>query len=169
MKGNETKVLFGMIVVAVLLIFGAYNFFYSEDVAKAEQVENEIKNLRVRLDELNSKQANRAMYEAGITDSSDIIDTVLSVYGPGNTPEKSIMMVVEMCKMTGVEVSSIAFGDNALVYSSESVDENGKPSVQIFKSNLSLTVTSCYTQLKKLTDFINCKTSFWDIKEEEKP
>lgn len=155
MKGNESKILLGSLVVALLLVAASYKFFYLEDVNKAEQLQAEINQKTERLNELNQKNANRAMYESGIADSKSIIETVLSIYGPGNSPEKSIMMVVEMCKMTGVTVSNIAFTDSTNVYSSERLNEDGEPETQIFQGSIQLDFLSGYTQLKKVIDYIN--------------
>ncbi len=156
MKGNERNILIGAVVVALLIIFGAYNFFYSADVEKADQIEAEIQGYRARMEELNAKNANRSMYEAGITNSKDIIKTVLSLYGPGNSAEKTIMMIVDLCHKTGISVSDITFEEDRLVYASESLMEDGvTPEVQIFKGGAALNLSSGYTQLKKLTDYIN--------------
>ena len=155
MKGNEGKILLGSLVVALLLVAASYKFFYLEDVNKADQLQAEINQKTERLNELNQKNANRAMYESGIADSKSIIETVLSVYGPGNTTEKSIMMIVEMCKMTGVTVTDIAFLDSTNVYSSEKLNENEEPETQIYQGALQLKFTSGYTQLKKVMDYIN--------------
>lgn len=155
MKGNETKVLLGMLVVAALIVFAAYKFIYSEDMSKMETVQNDINNLQVRLTELNEKNANRPLYEAGITDSNDIINTVLSLYGPGNTPEKTIMMIVDLCNKTGCQINTISFQDNRLVYESDEKDENGKPDIQIFQGGISVNIHCGYTQFKKITDYIN--------------
>ena len=155
MKGNEGKILLGSLVIALLLVAASYKFFYLEDVNKADQLQAEINQKTERLNELKQKNANRAMYESGIADSKSIIETVLSIYGPGNTPEKSIMMIVELCKMTGVTVSDIAFTDSTNVYSSENLNENGNPETQIFQGGLTLKLSSGYTQLKKVIDYIN--------------
>ena len=155
MKGNTTKILIGAVVIAVLILGAAYKFFYSEDIAKAESVQNEINTLQVRVDELNQKNANRPMYEAGITESDDIIDTILTLYGPGNTPEKTIMLVVDMCNKIGIKVPNVSFMDDSRVFASEAQNENGEPKIQIFKSGMALSVNGGYTQIKKLMDYIN--------------
>lgn len=155
MKANSRNILIGAIVIAALIIGVAYKFFYSEDVEKANQVQTEIDQLQVRINELNEKNANRTRYESGITESDDIIKTVLTLYGPGNTPEKTIMLVVDMCNMIGIEVPSLSFMDDSRVYASEAVDENGEPKIQIFKSGMALNVNGGYTQVKKLMDYIN--------------
>ena len=155
MKGNESKILLGALVIALLLVGASYKFFYLEDNAKADQLQAEIDQKTQRLNELNQKNANRAMYESGIADSKNIIETVLSIYGPGNSPAKSIMMIVEMCKMTGVSVSNIAFTDSKNVYSSETSSEDEVPETQIFQGSLQLSLSSGYTQLKKVMDYVN--------------
>lgn len=172
MKGNEGKILLGSLVVAILIVAAAYKFFYLEDMKKADAVQAEIGSLQTRLSELNEKNANRVLYEDGIAESQSIIDAVLALYGPGNTPEKTIMMIVDLCNKTGISVSSITFIGDKIVYSS--VDESetevkGSETVvyetrskgediggsRVFQSGVSLNISSGYTQLKKLTDYIN--------------
>ncbi|MBR4342534.1 MAG: hypothetical protein IKP88_07490 [Lachnospiraceae bacterium] len=155
MKGNEKSILIGMAVVAVLIVLAAFKFFYSADIEKADQVQNEINTLQARLNELNEKNANRSMYEAGIASSGEIIDTVLSIYGPGNTAEKTIMMVVDLCHKTGISVSDLVFQEKSLVYSSEVTEADAQPEIQIYKSGMALNVSAGYTQMKKLMDYIN--------------
>jgi len=154
MKGNESKILLGSLVIAVLIVLAAYKFFYSSDIEEADRVQNEINSYQSRLNELNEKNANRSMYESGIAESQDIIDTVLSLYGPGNTAEKTIMMIVDLCHKTGISVSDITFNANKLVYSSDAA-EGETPEIQVYKSGLAIHVSSGYTQFKKLMDYIN--------------
>ncbi len=154
MKGNEGKILLGSLVVAILIIAAAYKFIYSADMEKMDVVQGEINTLQVRLNELNEKNANRAMYESKIAESQNIIDAVLSLYGPGNTPEKTTMLVVDLCNKTGISVSDITFQDDKLVYASEA-PEGETPDIQVFKSGMAVRISSGYTQMKKLTDYIN--------------
>lgn len=155
MKGNQKNILIGMIVVAVLIVLAAYKFFYSADVEKADQVQNDIKGLETRLSELTQKVANRMMYENGIEKSGKIIKEVLKLYGPGNTAEKTIMMIVDLCQRTGCTVSNMSFYDDTSVYESVKTDEEGNPDIQVFKGGVAVSLTSGYTQLKKIMDFIN--------------
>ena len=155
MKGNEKNILIGILVVRALIILGSYKFLYSPKIEEAETVQNEINTLQARVNELNEKNAKRTLYEEGIRNSSDIIDVILSQYGPGNTPEKTIMLFVDMCNKTGVSVSNITFYEDSLVYTSESVDESGNPEIRIYKNGASINMSSGYTQLKKVMDFVN--------------
>lgn len=155
MKGNERNVLIGMVVIALIIIAVAYKFFYSESIAEADRIQGEIDTKKVRLDELNQKNANRPLYESAIANSGDIIDTVLSIYGPGNTPEKTIMLIVDMCNKIGISIDSIGFQGDRLIYASEAVDETGKPETQIYGTGITINVSGGYTQFKKLHDYIN--------------
>ena len=155
MKADSKTILIGSLIVAILIVAAAYKFIYTADIEEAEKVESEIKTHQTRLNELNEKNAKRPMFEAGITDSKDIIKTVLSLYGPGNTPEKTIMLVVDMCNKIGIEVPNISFVNDSRVYQSQTVDENGTPEIQIFKGGMAIQINGGYTQIKKLMDYIN--------------
>ena len=155
MKGNGLKILIGSVVIAVLVIAAAYKFFYTEDIAKADQEQKKINELQVRIDELNEKNANRTRYESGIAESEDIIKTILTLYGPGDTPEKTIMLVVDMCNRIGINVPQVSFMEDSRVFASEEQNEKGEPKIQIFRSGMALNVNGGYTQIKKLMDYIN--------------
>ena len=149
MKGREKYIFVGAVIVAALLVAASWKFFYSADVEKANKVQNEINSRQKRLDELTAKNENKAVYEKGVEESKDIINVVLSQYGPGNKPEKTIMTVVELCNWVGCTISNIAFQDNRLIY------ESASPAVRVYKSGMSISITSGYTQLKKIMDYIN--------------
>lgn len=155
MKADSKTILIGSLVVAILIVAAAYKFIYSSDMEEVDKVEAEIKTQQTRLNELNEKNAKRPMYEAGISDSKDIIKTVLSLYGPGNTPEKTIMLVVDMCNKIGISVPSISFVNDSRVYQSQTADESGTPEIQIFKGGMAIQISGGYTQIKKLMDYIN--------------
>lgn len=154
MKGNEKNILIGAVVIALLIVLAAYKFFYSEDVATAEQIQTEIDQLNVRLTELSEKNLKRNMYEEGIATSQDVIKTVLELYGPGNTPEKTIMLIVDLCKKTGCKVSSVSFQDDRQVYAAGDKGD-GTPALKILKGGMAMNMESGYTQFKKIIDYIN--------------
>ncbi len=155
MKENQKYAIIGMVVAALVIVFVAYQFIYSKDVEAAEKVQAEIVNLQARVTQLNEKNANRAMYEAGIANADDIIDTILALYGPGNTAEKTIMMVVDLCNKTGAYISDISFQNDRLIYSSQTMSDGKTPDIQIFQGGMSVSISAGYTQFKKLTDYIN--------------
>ena len=116
MKAEPKHILAGAVIIIVLILLASYKFLYSPSIEKAETIEKENQQLEARKMELNNKIANKSMYQEGIDSSKKIIDSIFEKYGPGNTPEKTIMMIVDLCNMTGVSVNSISFSDAVSLY-----------------------------------------------------
>lgn len=156
MKAEPKHVLAGAAVIVILILLASWKFLYSPSIEKADAIEAENKQLEARKLELNNKIANKAMYQEGIDSSKKIIDAVFEKYGAANKPEKTIMMLVDVCNMTGVEVNSISFSDDIEMYQSPALKEDGTtPQYVMKKSNSTVNLTGGYLQLKKVFDFIN--------------
>lgn len=155
MKAEPKHVLAGAAIIVVLILLASYKFLYSPSIEKADTIEAENQQLEVRKMELNNKIANKAMYQEGINSSKKIIDSIFEKYGAGNTPEKTIMMIVDLCNMTGVSVNSISFSDDMTLYQSPTMKEDGTPEYILKRSNSTLNMTGGYLQLKKIFDFVN--------------
>ena len=155
MKAEPKHILAGTAIIVVLILLASYKFLYSPSIEKADAIEVENQQLEARKMELNNKIANKSMYQEGINSSKKIIDSIFEKYGAGNTPEKTIMMIVDLCNMTGVSVNSISFSDDTVLYSSPTVKEDGTPEYVLKRSNSALNMTGGYLQLKKIFDFIN--------------
>ncbi len=152
----EPKHLFaGAAVIAVLIILAAYKFGYAPFIEKADQLKAQNATLETRASELTAKTANRVMYAEGIETSDKIIDSILKKYGPGNTPEKTIMMVVDMCQTIGVTVNNVSFSNEQVVYQSGEKTEE-KDTLRVLSTcTTNLTVQGGYTQTKKFFDYVN--------------
>lgn len=155
MRVNQKYVEVGLIVVMALVIYLAYSFGYQNYVEKAKTTETECDTIQSQINDLTAKSAMKSEWEQQIEESDSIIDAILAKYGPGNTPEKSLVMVVDLCKKIGCSVSSVSFGENNLIYESTVLDENEVPKNKLYKSSLSLSVSAGYTQMKKIMDYIN--------------
>ncbi len=155
MKINPKYLLIGTVIVVLLIVGGAYKFAYEPNVEKAEQIQKSTKSLIARRDELNAKMANKTMYTEGIEVSKDKAKAVFEKYGPGNTPEKTIMMIVDLCSITGVRINTISFSDDQPIYTSTTADENGNPVYVLKKSQTNISVAGGYTQIKKFFDYVN--------------
>ncbi len=155
MKGNESKILIGSLVAAIIIVAAVYKFLYLPDSEEADRIKGECVTIQERVNELNQKMANRPMYEAGINNADDIINQILKKYGPGNTPEKTIMLIVDLCNKTGAKILSIGFGGDSEIYRSEELNEDGTPEIQIFRGSASFSMDSGYTELKKIVDYVN--------------
>ena len=156
MNINPKHLLIGTVVIMLLILGLAYKFAYLPNVEEAEKIESSNKSLVSRKEELNNKIANKAMYVEGIDNSKKMIDSILKKYGPGNTPEKTIMMLVDLCEKTGVRISSITFNEDEPIYRSAAVDENEQPLYTLNKCQTNLALLGGYTEIKKFFDYINC-------------
>jgi len=152
----EPKHLFaGAAVIAVLIILAAYKFGYAPYIEKADKLKADNQALENRKKELTEKMSNRTMYVEGIETSDKIIDSILKKYGPGNTPEKTIMMIVDLCETVGVKINTISFSNESPFFQIGEKTED-RDSLRIMNQSLTnISVVGGYTQTKKFFDFIN--------------
>lgn len=171
MKINQKYLEVGIILIILLVGFGAFFLGYQPYVEKTDAVEQESKQLLERINVLESKIARTSEFEEAIENADKIIKEVLAKYGPGVTMEKSIMMVVDMIDKSGISVQSLSMTDPITVFEGgvetstdeaapeESIegeeDEEQTAAVVIKKANLNVTFTSGYTSYKTVTDYIN--------------
>ena len=156
MNINPKHLLVGTVIVIILILGLGYKFGYAPNVEEAENIENSNKSLIARKEELNNKIANKSMYVEGIDNSKKMIESILKKYGPGNTPEKTIMMVVDLCEKTGVSIDSVTFNEDEPIYVSAAIGENEQPLYTIKKSQTNVAIKGGYTEIKKFFDYINC-------------
>jgi len=155
MKIEPKHLFIGAVVVAIIIILAAYKFGYEPFIEKADQLKSQNATLEARKTELNEKMANRTMYVEGIEISEKIIDSVLEKYGPGNTPEKTIMMVVDLCQTIGVTINNISFSNEEVFFQTGEKTEE-KDNLRIMSTSVTnINVVGGYTQTKKFFDYIN--------------
>ena len=152
----EPKHLFaGAIVVAIIIVLAAYKFGYAPFIEKADKLKADNQALENRKNELTEKMANRTMYVEGIETSDKIIDSVLAKYGPGNTPEKTIMMIVDLCDTVGVTINNISFQNDQPFFKMGEKTED-KDTLRVMNQCVTnISVVGGYTQTKKFFDYIN--------------
>jgi len=153
---NPKHLLIGTVIIMLLILGLAYRFAYQPSVEEAEQIEESNKSLVLRKEELNNKIANKSMYVEGIENSKKLVDSVFKKYGPGNTPEKTIMMIVDLCEKTGISVTTASFNKEEPIYVSAALDENEHALYTLNKSQTNLAISGGYTDIKKFFDYVNC-------------
>lgn len=153
MKITQKQMELVLLLLIVVIGVAVYRFGYYEYDEKTKQVESENKQLEQQIAALLVKQANKETYEKGIEDSEKLQKEVLAKYGPGNTPEKSIMMIRDLEEKTNAKVQSIAFNPDSSIYMSADTDENGEPSVKAYTTQLSISYENNYEGLKKMMDY----------------
>lgn len=155
MKINQKYLKIGLIFLILIIGFCAYNFGYSPYQEKAEALNTEISQLKERISTLEEKCSHEEEFRKGIDNSTDIIDSVLAKYGPGNTMEKTIMMIVEMCDRTGVKVNTLSFTEPSLLFTSTASDEDGNAKIKAYTNKANVSFEVDYPSYKRVTDFIN--------------
>lgn len=155
MKNGKKIIEYVLLLLIVLIAGGTYLYGYQPLHEKAEALQKENKDTEARISELQTKIAMRPIYEDGIKTSDEVIDKVLEKYGPGNTPEKSIMFVSGIEDYVEAQASTIGFGADTVEYMSSMSDENGNPEIVMTESKLNITYTSSYQGLKDMMDYIN--------------
>lgn len=155
MKVEPKHLFIGAAVIAIIIVACAYKFGYAPFIEKADKLKSENQALENRKNELTEKMANRTMYVEGIEVSEKIIDSVLKKYGPGNTPEKTIMMIVDLCQKVGVEIRTISFSNEKPFFEIGSKTEESDNLRIMSSCTTNISVVGGYTQTKKFFDYIN--------------
>lgn len=144
-----------LLLVIVIIAACAYRFGYMTFVDKADEVKTETKVLAARIEELNDKLTKKSIYEGILNSADEQNDAIISKYNAGNTPEKSIMFVVELERNNDIRIDSISFGKDQPIFASTATDETGNPQITAFKSPVSVDFKATYRGLKDAFDFIN--------------
>lgn len=153
-QAKQKKIELLLLVVIALIAVGAYFYGYNYFVDKANAVNNEAKQIQARINILNEKTALKPVYEEAIADSEEATKLITAKYGPGNTPEKDIMLAKSIEKLTGAYISAVSFSDDELTFVSEDVDENGEAKITGYKGVMIINYEAGYEELKSIMDFI---------------
>lgn len=155
MKGSNKQTTRLLIIVVVVLILAIFYMIGNSLAEQKKSIDAENVTLQTRVDELNNKIQYQALYEKEIENAKKAIPEILDLYGPGNTPEKSIMFVVQLADATVSEVASITFGEEELFFSTTNISSVDGMGVYGYTSKLTFPVKTDYQGLKGIIDYIN--------------
>ncbi len=155
MKISQKTIQYILLALIVVIAFCAYQFGYVKFIESANKVKTENKAIEARINDLTDKETHRADWTGVISKTDENIDVILAKYGPGNTPEKSIVFVRDLENASNMTVSGLSFSQDVPIFQSSDVDENGNPTVEIDSSILSINYSTTYDGLKACMDFIN--------------
>lgn len=155
MRINQKNLQYILLLLIVIIAACAYKFGYLTFSEKAEAVATENKVLEARLNELNEKETHRTEYAEVIANSDIKIAEILSKYGSGNTPEKSILFITKLEEAAKAEIPSVTFYDVQPSFISTAITEEGLPKVVGYSTEMAISYTTTYKGLKKMIDFIN--------------
>ncbi len=155
MKISQKSIQYILLLLIVVIAVCAYQFGYVKYIEKANAVKADNKTIEARISVLNDKETHREEWTTGIEQSERDIRTILKKYGPGNTPQKSIMFVTKLEEAAPMSIANIAFAGNNAFFISSDYDEEGNPKVEMNRSSLSISYNTTYDGLKSCFDFIN--------------
>lgn len=155
-QSNTNTVRLLVLAFAVLIIFAAYRFGMTPANEKAEVLKEDNKELEAQIKIFDAEEVNRKTYTEGINTCAAKCFAILERYGGGNTPEKTIMNLVNLEKSTDMSISSVAFGVDTSLYATENLIYNdGDLGVYLYRQPVTITYTATYEGLKKAVDYIN--------------
>lgn len=155
-KENIGTIRLLVILFAALVLFLAYRFGFVPANEKTDVLKAETEELQAQVNIFKAEEARKPIYEEGINTSSQKCFDILERYGGGNTPEKTIMTLVNLEKVTSMSIDSIAFGTDTNLLATEALAlKEGKPGVYLYRQPVSITYRATYEGLKKAVDYIN--------------
>lgn len=150
---DSQKLLLGVLVL-VLMLFSAYWFGYKNFAEKTEAVRTENDELTRKISDLERKIKNREIYEKENISNNEKTAKELEVFGPGVTPEKSILFFIDMGRENKAEISSINFGDTVPFYQAVwLMGEAGLP-FSAYSNTFHISYSTTYEGLKGCIDYI---------------
>ncbi|MCR5331587.1 MAG: hypothetical protein K6E62_10460 [Lachnospiraceae bacterium] len=156
MKISQKHIQYILLLLIVVIAVCAYQFGYVKYIEKAGAVKEENKGIEARINELTEKESHRTEWTESIEKADTDIRMILAQYGPGNTPEKSIMFIRSLEDAAGMTIPSVTFNPDNLIYASEDLNEDGTPKIEMNGTNLSISYNNTpYEGLKTCMDFIN--------------
>lgn len=103
------------ILIDVLIIAFVFCFAFMPIGNKCKSAENDITLLQSDIDRLQSLVDQKQTFIENTKALNADTDAVIEKYGPGNTPEKILMFLVNLSKETNMTIPSISFGEETNV------------------------------------------------------
>ncbi|MDE7297601.1 MAG: hypothetical protein K2N94_02080 [Lachnospiraceae bacterium] len=151
---DSQKLLLGVLVL-VLIMFSAYWFGYRNLAEQTEIVEAENEQLSREIVLLERKVKNQELYETQTVSNRELVSGLLEIFGPGVTPEKSILFFIEMGEQYGMEISSITFNETQPFYQAVWLNgEEGLP-LSAYANTFNISYSTTYEGLKGCIEYIN--------------
>lgn len=155
MKFNEKTFKIIIILLMLVIFAGSFRFGYTNFNDKKELEVRESRQLTAQLTDLQEKASHQAEYEAEIQRAKDLVEEKLGIFGPGNTPEKSTLLVVDLEQEAGMEVSAVGYGAESVLYASDLIPTELGLGASLCVSPLTLSLQTDYEGVKKAVDFVN--------------
>jgi len=153
-KENNNLQLIVLLLVA-LIIFAAYWYGYRYFVEKSEILTAENEDYQAKISDLRAKISRRAEYEQRTVANYESVSDILALYGPGNTEEKSLMLIVDIEKLIDISISVVTFAQDYQIFSYTGLPNMMGLPILGLQTSLSITYKTTYNGLKEFVDYIN--------------
>ncbi|MGN1349701.1 MAG: hypothetical protein ACI4VM_01755 [Anaerovoracaceae bacterium] len=114
-KATEGQKKLLILLLAIVMVAGVWRFVYTPLSEKSDQLELEIEELQTQVDNLRSLNEQKEMFIERTAAFDTETAAIVNKYGPGNTPEKIIMFLVDLSKKTNMTIPSVSFGQETNV------------------------------------------------------
>lgn len=153
-KATESQKRLIVVLLMVIVMFAAYQYGYKHFADKAEVLQTENEQLETEIAQLKAKVKNEKMYETQTVLNHMIVEEMIKRFGPGVTPEKSILFFVELCEEAEMEITAISFGTPMTFFNGSNLTaEDGVP-MHGYRTSFGITYTTTYEGLKACVDYI---------------
>lgn len=124
LSSREIKLI--IIVTALGILMASYRFVYYPNTQNTKKIQDEIKQLKVREDDLQLKNAKADEVEEKNIVMTKEINRIINRYGAGATIQKTIIFLESMEQVSDMDISVISFEDPKIIFS----DANGGENIQ---------------------------------------
>lgn len=143
-----------LLVMAVVILF-SFRFGYTAYMDKTDAVEKESAVLSKKVNELQALIDKEQTFTEDNERFTEEVETIIAGYATAYTPESTIMIMVNLEKYAGVNITSISFGAGSQIFSSTTAPTKVRLGVYAYKYQTSISFSTTYDGIKKCMDFIN--------------
>lgn len=152
LSGKQIQLVVGIIAILFLLVVFKFAFCPLSD--KVDAVNSKNSELTAQLEKLKGYKVTEQTIRNNIAQADQGIQKIADEYAASITPEKSIKFIKDLENDSQIVVNSVSFNDEANIYSSTFVNDDGT-NVLGSCAPLNITFTTAYSGLRECMSFIN--------------
>ena len=112
---HEIKLL--LVFITLIIFVGSYQLGYQNYHKKAGSLKMENTNLKIQMNELETKEANRKNILNDTANMTAKVDSLLREFPSSLLQEKSTLFISELAHYSGLKISTISYDDSIIFYS----------------------------------------------------
>lgn len=146
-----------LLLLGILIFFGAYTGIKNSLNSKTNTINSEISTLEPRLSKLQEFSNNISKYQQDIGTIDKYIESELTRYPKDVRTEDLIMFARRLEQKVGIDISSISFTTPTILTQFDMVsseNEEGSIPSAVMTTSMSASCSMTYSQYKKLSDFL---------------